>query len=113
MSVREENILLEQIDDLLREPAAGAAAPSLARVEDTLTAGYARALALEAERWRLEREVGEVARRIGGGEGADHAKELAALVRKISRTDGRLFALRGTLANLKRRAAEIREASAA
>jgi hypothetical protein len=37
----------EQIEELL-----SAEAPTLARVEDTLTEGYAQALALEAERWR-------------------------------------------------------------
>ena len=47
----------EQIEELL-----SADAPTLARMEDTLTEGYARALALEAERWRLERRIGEVAR---------------------------------------------------
>lgn len=42
--------MLEQIEELL-----GAEEPTLARMEDTLTEGYAQALALEAERWRLER----------------------------------------------------------
>jgi hypothetical protein len=46
-----------QIEELL-----SADAPTLARMEDTLTEGYAKALALEAERWRLERRIGEVAR---------------------------------------------------
>ena len=49
--------MLEQIEELL-----GAEEPTLARMEDTLTEGYAQALALEAERWRLERRIGEVAR---------------------------------------------------
>ena len=48
----------QQIEDLLT-----AESPTLARVEDTLTEGYARALAIEAERWRLERRIGEVATR--------------------------------------------------
>jgi hypothetical protein len=43
----------QQIEELL-----SADAPLLARVEDTLTEGYARAPAIEAERWRLERRIG-------------------------------------------------------
>ena len=39
-----------QIEELLSAPASGAGAPTLARLEDTLTEGYAQALALEAER---------------------------------------------------------------
>ena len=49
-----------------QRPQTGASAPTLARLEDTLTEGYARALALEAERWRLERRIGEVARTVAG-----------------------------------------------
>ena len=40
---------------LLDSPAGGDGSPSLSDLEDTLTTGYARALALEAERARLER----------------------------------------------------------
>ena len=111
MSVREENILLEEIQDLLRERAAAAALPSLVRVEDTLTAGYARALALEAERWRLERAVADLAKRIGGDDTARQAEQLAALTRRIARVDARLARLRSMLLALKRRAAEVRAAS--
>ena len=52
--------ILEEIIALLAEPERGAASPSLARLEDTLTAGYARALELEAE--RLARSSGGWAR---------------------------------------------------
>jgi hypothetical protein len=47
--------LLEQIDELLAEPAEEPA--SLARLERTLTDGYAYALALESER-RLAKNAG-------------------------------------------------------
>ena len=53
--------LFEEISQLIAAPVDGADAPPLARLEDTLTAGYARALALEAERWRIERRIGQVA----------------------------------------------------
>jgi hypothetical protein len=47
--------LLEQIDELLAEPAPKEEPASLAYLERTLTDGYAYALELESERWRLER----------------------------------------------------------
>jgi hypothetical protein len=53
---RADDPMLEQIEELLT-----AEAPPLARIEETLTEGYARALALEAERWRLERRIAQVA----------------------------------------------------
>jgi len=111
MSLRDENILLDEIRDLLREPAAGGTFPSLVRIEDTLTAGYARALALEAERTRLERSVSEVAKRIGGGDTTRQAEQLASLTRSVEQTDARLATLRPMLLALKRRASEVRAAS--
>ena len=66
----------EQIERLLTAPASGAEAPTLARMEDTLTEGYAQALALEAERWRLERRIGEVARTVEGLDVSSFADEL-------------------------------------
>jgi len=44
-----------QIEELLV-----ADAPTLARLEETLTDGYAEALALETERLRLERRLGSL-----------------------------------------------------
>ena len=71
----------QQIEELL-----SAEAPTLARIEDTLTEGYAQALALEAERWRLERRIGEVAR-----EGrTDVGEELRSLGTRLTRADGEL-----------------------
>src|SRR5205807_8395239 len=49
----------EEIRTLLEAPAAGDDAPTLAHVEDTLTSGYARAMAPEAERMRLEPRLAE------------------------------------------------------
>jgi hypothetical protein len=89
----------EQIEELL-----SAEAPTLARVEDTLTLGYAEALGLEAERMRLERKIGEVAR-----EGrADSSEELRGLSVKLARTDGELTELRNLLATLHERARVLR-----
>ncbi len=100
--------LLEQITSLLAsDPAAG----SLPALEDTLTAGYARALALEGERWRLQRRLGELA----GEAQADvqaHAFELARLARCVTEADGELSRLRALLDSLRDRARELRSATA-
>jgi hypothetical protein len=93
--------MLEQIEELL-----GAEEPTLARMEDTLTEGYAQALALEAERWRLERRIGEVAR-----DGRTDLEELRSLGLRLSRADGELATLRLLLGRLHERARVIRKAS--
>ncbi len=89
----------EQIEELL-----SADAPTLARMEDTLTEGYAKALALEAERWRLERRIGEVAR-----EGrTDVGEELRSLGTRLTHADGELAELRSLLGTLHERARAVR-----
>jgi hypothetical protein len=95
--------MLEQIEELLT-----AEAPPLARIEETLTEGYARALALEAERWRLERRIGEVAR-----EGRDDiGDEIRSLGSRLSNADGKLTELRTLLGSLHERARVVRLAAA-
>jgi len=100
----------EEIRTLLDAPPVGEDAPSIDAVEHTLTAGYARALALEAERWRLERRIAEVASKIAEASETQHS-ELANLGRRLSTADGDLVRLRELLASLRLRAAEIRSAS--
>ena len=99
--------LLEQIRALLVAPATGDAAPVLTELEDTLTEGYARALALEAERWRLERQITEVASRLERSDASSHA-ELSALARGVSATGTELARLRELLVPLKARARAVR-----
>jgi hypothetical protein len=77
-------------------------------IERTLTDGYAYALELEGERWRLERKIGEVARLLGGDGTADHAAELASLSQRLSRADGELVELRRHLATLRSHADVVR-----
>ena len=100
----------EEIRTLLEAPPVGEDAPSIDAVEHTLTAGYARALALEAERWRLERRIAEVASKLAEASETQHS-ELANLGRRLSTADGDLARLRELLASLRLRAAEIRSAS--
>ncbi|HZS24021.1 MAG TPA: hypothetical protein VFA30_03440 [Gaiellaceae bacterium] len=99
---RADDTMLDQIEELLN-----ADKPSLARMEDTLTEGYAQALALEAERWRLERRIGEVAR---AGR-TDVGEELRSLGCRLTRADGELAKLRTLLGTLHERCRLLRRAS--
>jgi hypothetical protein len=101
-------LILEEIRALIDAPV-GDDAPTLAHLEDALTGGYARALALEAERLRLERRIGEVAARLGRGE-EEGTAELAGLARRLSTADDALSRLRVLLGSLKARAREARVA---
>ncbi len=109
MVAEELSRLLDQIESLLREPASGGPA-AVARIEQTLTDGYARALELEAERWRLERRIGEVARLLTTGDRIGHADELSDLYARLAQTDADTKRLRGTLASLRRHADAVRVA---
>jgi hypothetical protein len=100
----------EEIRTLLEAPPVGEDAPSIDAVEHTLTAGYARALALEAERWRLERRIAEVASKLAEATENEHS-ELANLGQRLSSADGDLARLRELLASLRTRADEIRSAA--
>ena len=101
----------DDIRTLLDAPPSGADAPSLDHIEHTLTAGYATALALEAERWRLEREIAEIASRLGDGGSELRHSELATLGRRLTEADGDLAALRSLLSSLRMRADEVRSAA--
>jgi chromosome segregation ATPase len=94
--------MVRQIEDLLND-----SEPTLESVEDTLTEGYARALALEAELLRLERRLGEVARDAD----ANHADEVRHLGTRLTRADGELERLRSLLDTLRDRARALRAAS--
>jgi ABC-type phosphate transport system auxiliary subunit len=93
--------LREEIAELLRMPEDGAGAPTLDSIESTLTDGYAEALALEAERTRIERRLGEVARDAGEVSAHSVAAELSELSERLDRVDGELSRLRGLLHKLQ------------
>ena len=101
----------DEIRHLLDAPTTGAGAPTLATIEHTLTAGYAEALALEAERWRIERQIADVATRLGNEITDEDASELARLGRCLSSADGDLNRLRTLLVALRTRANEARTAA--
>ncbi len=100
--------LLEQIDDLLATSSSADEAATLARLERTLTDGYAHALSLEAERLRLERRMTELAGELHDGNREQKAEELAQVSRRISRAGAEIDRLRGTLSKLRARATAVR-----
>jgi hypothetical protein len=88
-------ILFDRIRVLLeREAAERAAAADV--VEDTLTDGYARALALDGERLRAEERIRELA----GSE--QHAGEIRILKARLALVEEELSQLRGLLGTLNR-----------
>jgi hypothetical protein len=103
--------MLRRIETLLDAPATGAAAPSLASLEATLTEGYARALALEAERSRIERRFGEVARTVEPPVTSGVTDELLALAKRLTHADAEIGSLRAVLRQLQARTRALRHAS--
>jgi hypothetical protein len=75
--------------------------PDQARLEDTLTDGYAWALALDADCDRIERRISEHAASLGPDSSVDQARELSALARVLVHRRGELEALRDLLAVLR------------
>jgi ABC-type phosphate transport system auxiliary subunit len=100
--------LLEQIDELLAETPSPEEPVVRARLERTLTDGYAHALALEAERWRLERRMSELAGELHEGNRELKTKELAVLSARLSTNAETLSGLRRTLSELRVRATAAR-----
>jgi len=100
--------LLEKIMALMSAPAR-----DLETIERTLTDGYAQALSLEAEKWRLEKRITEVAQSLERGDTAQKARELAVLANRVEGNVGDLVALRSVLGELRRHADAVRVGSPA
>jgi DNA repair exonuclease SbcCD ATPase subunit len=100
--------LLEQIDELLAESPAEGEAATLARLERTLTDGYAHALVLEAERWRLEQRMSELASELTDGNQELKSQELAQVSSGLATNAAALKDLRATLTRLRARATAVR-----
>jgi hypothetical protein len=103
--------LQNEIAELLRMPEEGSGAPSLDRIEMTLTNGYAEALALDAERSRIERRLRAVVKDAGEVSAHSVAAELADLSGQLEAASGDLERLRTLLRDLqavrrRRRAAQ-------
>jgi hypothetical protein len=98
---------LEEIDALLEVSAHAGA--GLETIERTLTDGYAYALTLDAERWRLERQLGEVAGSMG--EADVSTEEVAGLGERLAAVRDELTRLRSKLSALRVRATDVRALS--
>lgn len=75
--------------------------PDRAKLEDTLTDGYACALSLDAECDRIERRLAEHAAKLTSESGDEHARELSALARLLGLRRSELESLRDLLALLR------------
>jgi len=95
--------LLEQISALIAESGC-----DRERIDRTLTDGYAYALSLEGENWRLEKRIGELAHGLQRGDTAGKAKELSTLTRRLDGNAGELVLLRRRLGELRRHADTVR-----
>jgi hypothetical protein len=84
--------------------------PDRARLEDTLTDGYACALSLDAECERIERRIAEHAAQLTGDRAEDHTQELSALARLLGDRRIELDSLRDLLALLRAGVQEARVA---
>jgi len=99
-------MLIDDIRALIAAPTPAAPGQFLARVDVTLTDGYAHTLQLEAEQARLERRMaGILATRPADTD------ELAELAERASVVNARIVALRTLLRTLRDRRAEIRRAA--
>jgi hypothetical protein len=95
--------LSEEIRRLLDQPLSQTRDGYVTRLEQTLTEGYARALGLEAERVRLERQLGQVARALDGQYDPKRARELALIANRVTAAEEELTGLRGLLVALRER----------
>ena len=101
------------IRTLLDSPSSGEEAPTLVRIEDALTTGYARAMALEAEQWRLERRIADVAVALADEDLELPDPELKRLALELRATKCDLVQLRKLLESLRGRADAVRAAACA
>src|SRR5438477_5219609 len=97
-------LIEKDIRTLLDSPASGAEAPTLVRIEDALTTGYARAMALEAEQSRLQRRIADVAVALADEDLALPDPELKRLAHQLKATRRSLLGLRALLDALRVRA---------
>ena len=105
-------MLTDEIKNLLAAPKPADVSPFLERLDATLTAGYAQALQLEAERSRLERRIGEVAAEIAEPVDGASVEELATLSQRLAAANEAITSLRALLASLRDHRSQIRLALA-
>jgi predicted nucleic acid-binding Zn-ribbon protein len=99
--------LIDEINALMRS-----ATRDLSTIERTLTDGYAQALSLEAEKWRIEKRISEVAQTLQRGDTAKKARELSTLAKRLDGNAADLTRLRGLLSQLRAHADGVRVSAA-
>ncbi len=104
------SMIENHIRTLLDAPAGGADAPTLSDLEEMLTTGYARAMAIEGEQWRLQRRIVDVAVRIADDYNELQTVELRKLARQLRSVDAELISIRALIRSLRARADEARAA---
>ena len=104
-------MVTDDIRELLSAPSPADRAAFLERVDATLTEGYARALQLEAERWRVEQRITEIIASLPEGADGPETSELAGLAERRSSADEDLAVLRGLLDLLRDRRTALRDAA--
>jgi hypothetical protein len=104
-------MLTDDIRELLSAPSPPDRQAFLERVDAKLTEGYARALQLEAERWRVEQRISEIIARLPEGVDRQETSELAGLAERRSTADEDLAVLRGLLGLLRERRTALRDAA--
>src|ERR687893_2932397 len=97
--------LLERIRMLVDDRRDGGSRRRLAEIDETLTDGYARALALEAEAWRIRRRQGELALVLRD---PAQAHELQTLAVRLAAAEDELARLRRALRPLHEYADSLR-----
>jgi chromosome segregation ATPase len=95
--------LFQQISALI-----GSSERDLDRIERTLTDGYAYALTLEAERWRLEKRLAATAQELSTGDLAGKGAEMTSLSQRLDDNAAELSTLRSRLGELRRYADGVR-----
>jgi hypothetical protein len=99
--------LIDEIKALMRT-----STRDLSAIERTLTDGYAQALSLEAEKWRIEKRISEVAQTLQRGDTAKKARELSTLAKRLDGNAADLARLRGLLSQLRAHADGVRVSAA-
>jgi hypothetical protein len=104
-------MLIDDIRDLLTAPNPSVSQSFLDQVDMTLTDGYAHALQLEAERWRIERRIAEVVAGLPAGTDKAHEPELVALSERLAAANESIASLRALLTSLRERRSALRDAA--
>ena len=100
----------DDIRDLLTAPKPAVPQPFLDRLDSTLTDGYAHALQLEAERWRIERRIAELVAGLPA-QSDQQDPELVVLSEQLTSANENIEALRALLESLRERRTKLRNAA--